>query len=290
MRNLDPSPASLPGLGWSLESGVLRNMTTLVRGEYVDASPWPHAIVTGLFPEDLIDKAAQESLAIPAARVSRTHDRNQIKEETPDGAGPAMTEILDQLASPAFLEFLGSVTGIEGLLADPLHSWAGLHRTPPGGFTMIHRDFRKHPVSGLHHRVNVLVYLNREWPEEYGGALQLWPSDMRSDHKVIRPLANTMVIWETHDQTLHGFPDPVACPPGDARLALASYYYTVAPRVEKVPRRRGVYARRPQDGFFVGRRRPVSVIRENTPRSIKPLAGRLHRAVRSGVRKVRGLF
>ena len=97
---------------------------------------------------------------------------------------------------------------------------------PPGGYTKIHRDFEMHPDTGLFHRVNLLVYLNRDWPDSYGGSLELWPSDMSKVGRCVFPRFNTMILWETHGGTLHGLPDPVRCPPNRMRLSVASYYYT----------------------------------------------------------------
>jgi Rps23 Pro-64 3,4-dihydroxylase Tpa1-like proline 4-hydroxylase len=273
------SPAHVSAWSLSLSPGFAAE----VRREYEQASPWSHVVLSGLFPDELIDRAAQESLEIQSSQLSVTADRNQMKDET-GGVGPIGAEILRQLEQPAFIDFVSQVTGIADLVADPSHQWAGLHRTPPGGFTLVHRDFRAHPVTQLHHRVNVLLYLNRDWPQEYGGTLELWPSDMRAVGKSIRPLANTLVLFETNDQTLHGLPDPVACPPDQARLALACYYYTAAPRPRDVPVRRPVYARRPQDGFFVGRRGPVPVIRDLTPERAKRVFRRLRATLRRRLR------
>jgi hypothetical protein len=274
------------------ESGpLLQLLAAQVRREYVAASPWPHAVVTGMFSEELIDRAAQEGRDLDAALLFRTEGRNQIKEEISGGLGPVCSGLLAQMHEPAFIEFVSAVTGIPDLVADPTHEWAGLHRTPRGGFAMVHRDFRAHSKTGLHHRVNVLLYLNRAWPLEYGGALELWPPDMRAVAKVIQPVANTLVIFETHDQTLHGFPDPVACPAGDARLSLACYFYTSAARPQKVPLRRPIWARRPQDGFLVGRRGPASVLGDFAPAALRPAARRLLEAFRSATgttRKPRG--
>jgi hypothetical protein len=77
------------------------------------------------------------------------------------------------------------VTGVDDLLSDATHKFAGAHRTLPGGFTKIHRDFEVHPVTGLFHRVNLLVYLNRDWPDSYGavsnyGHRTCLPSDVAS--------------------------------------------------------------------------------------------------------------
>ncbi len=42
----------------------------------------------------------------------------------------------------------------------------------------------------------------------------------------ILPIANRCVIFSTTDFSLHGHPDPLACPPGRTRRSLALYYYT----------------------------------------------------------------
>lgn len=257
---------------WQLDSARLSELLPKARTEYVNASPWPHVVLHGLFPEELLEQAALECRGASSDRLFRTRDRNQLKEESSSELGPVSRLILAQIDSPAFRDFVSALTAVNHLLADPGHQWAGLHRTPPGGFTMIHRDFREHPLTGLHHRVNVLLYLNRQWPDSYGGGLELWPSNMRAPGRLIRPLANTLVIFETHDQTLHGVPEPVACPPGQARLSLASYFFTVEARTPAVPIRRPVFARRPEDSFLVGRRSFVSVIGDCVPAALTPFA------------------
>ena len=66
-------------------------------------------------------------------------------------------------------------------------------------------------------------------------------------HQICRPSGvdfprfNTMVLWETHDATLHGLPDPVKCPLDRTRLSVACYYYTKARRVAAWGERRGSY-------------------------------------------------
>jgi len=150
----------------------------------------------------------------------------KIKQEASQGFGPATQHFFDLVDGESFREFISTVTGVDNLLSDPSHKLAGAHRTPPGGYTKIHRDFEMHPDTGLFHRVNLLVYLNRDWPDSYGGSLELWPSDMSKVGRRVFPRFNTMILWETHGGTLHGLPDPVRCPPNRMRLSVASYYYT----------------------------------------------------------------
>jgi 2OG-Fe(II) oxygenase superfamily len=139
-----------------------------------------------------------------------------------------------------------------------------------------------HPTTGLFHRVNLLVYLNRDWPDAYGGSLELWPADMSALGRRVFPRFNTMVLWETHADTLHGLPDPVACPPDRMRLSVASYYYTTEPRTEaQAGLVRGYWAARPGEDPAIGRLGALDRLRRVTPEPVKAL-------VRSARDKLRG--
>ena len=127
------------------------------------------------------------------------------------------------------MTFLEELTGVSGLIPDPTHYWAGLHVNPPGAFQAIHRDFRVHPITGLFHRVNILIYLNSNWKSEYGGELELWKSDKSACGQQVAPVAGKSVIFEAGPLAFHGIPEPINCPTGRARLSLAAIYYTVDP-------------------------------------------------------------
>ena len=99
------------------------------------------------------------------------------------------------------------LTGVTGLIPDPTHYWAGLHVNPPGAFQAIHRDFRVHPITGLFHRVNILIYLNSDWKSEYRGELELWKSDKSACERQVAPLAGKSVIFEAGPLAFHGYPN-----------------------------------------------------------------------------------
>jgi hypothetical protein len=245
----------------SFDQDRLRTEAPLLRAEYLKASPWPHVVIKDLFPDSLIAAAAAECMQVQPDELLVTAGPEQMKQESPAGLGPCTTELQRALDSDAFKAFLETVTGVKDLQPDPSHALGGMHRSLPGGFTLIHRDFRRHPQTDLHHRVNMLLYLNPTWEDEWGGFLELWPSDVKAVGRRIAPRGNTVVLWETHDQTLHGLPDPVACPPDISRVSLASYWYTEQPRETPVKLRRPVFARRPQDSWRLGRRKPVRFLK-----------------------------
>lgn len=230
----------------------LAGLADALRAEYWAATPWPHVCIDGLFPDDLLERALAELCELDAEVMHHSAERRHVKRELHDVelVGPATGAVLELMESEPFLAFVRDLTGVSDLSADPRHVGAGVHETPPGGFTMIHLDFPAHPFTRLHHRVNALLYLNREWRDEWGGQLELWPSDMTALGRRISPSFNRLVVFGTDALTRHGLPEPVACPEGMSRLSLASYYYSKDPAPHRLTRR-ATYRARPQDPRWI---------------------------------------
>jgi Rps23 Pro-64 3,4-dihydroxylase Tpa1-like proline 4-hydroxylase len=140
--------------------------------------------------------------------------------------GAVTRQLLLELNSARFVDFVQTVCGIDGLIPDPWLFGAGLHQVESGGFLEIHADFNRHPVWNLDRRLNVLFYLNRDWRDEYGGELELWDDTMRHCVRRYPPVANRLVIFSATDRSYHGHPRPLAMPPGRTRKSVAAYYYS----------------------------------------------------------------
>jgi hypothetical protein len=265
---LPPAVPTMPDAPLPLELPLLERSATALRQHYLNAKPWPHVVLDDAWPSEMLDAVAQECAGLAEDKLVRSEVRQQIKEEAWSGFGPATARFLSLLQSKPTVDFVSAVTGVGGLITDPTHRFAGVHRTPRGGLTKIHRDFHRHPDTGLFHRVNLLVYLNRDWPDEYGGSLELWPSDMSAVGRRVFPRFNTTIIWETHDETLHGLPDPVACPPDRMRLSVAAYYYTKERRPAGQDAVRYWYSRPNEERWIEGLSWQDRV-REAVPRSVR---------------------
>jgi len=155
--------------------------------------------------------------------------------------------VLAELNSPRFVAFLTAVTGIPDLLADDSLEGGGLHRSVKGGYLNIHADFTVHPRHRhWRRRVNLLLYLNDDWPGEYGGELEFWSRDMKRCVTKTAPIGNRVVIFTTDADSFHGHPEPLRCPDGVSRRSLALYYFTE----EDAPVERSTnYRARPGDGL-----------------------------------------
>jgi len=139
---------------------------------------------------------------------------------------PLVRHVLNELCGMAFLDFLGALTGIDGLIADPHFSGAGPSITLPGGHLALHADFNRDRRRHLARAVTAILYVGKDWNPAWGGNLELW-DPARTTHIEIAPTPNRLVVFAHGDDYWHGHPAPLVCPEGRYRASIASYYYVV---------------------------------------------------------------
>ena len=195
---------------------------------YAAAQPYPHAVFDGVFSPEALRAIIAEFPDLRSNTDQLFDTPNEVKRATlgEHRFGPQMRGLMHFLNSQPFLEFLEALTGITGLLPDPYFVGGGCHETLPGGFLKIHADFNKQPRTNLDRRLNVLIYLNEDWDDAYGGHFEMWDAQMNGCVKKVSPAFNRMVVFTTTDSSFHGHPEPLTCPPGRSRRSLALYYYT----------------------------------------------------------------
>lgn len=156
----------------------------------------------------------------------------------------------DLIQSPAFLGLVSRITGIAELLYDPFYFGGGTHENREGQDLDPHVDFNRHPVEQWHRRLNLIVYLNREWQDDWGGSLELHSDPRAPDDRVTRvtPLYNRCVIFETTEWSWHGF-GRITLPEPNAHLtrkSIALYFYTrQRPAEEAADTHSTIYVDRP---------------------------------------------
>ena len=213
---------------------------------YQSNTPFPHIVLDGLLDEVILSEALSKfpsPFAINWYRYANALEK-KLAYDNLDQIPNIFREILLEFTSGQFIKFLEFLTGIEGLICDPHFRGGGLHQIERGGKLDIHADFNWHEKLKLIRRVNVLIYLNKNWFTEYGGNLELWDSKMKECRASIEPVFNRMVIFNTDDSSFHGHPDILQCPPEMTRKSLAIYYYTSGKATEK---HSTVYVARPGD-------------------------------------------
>jgi hypothetical protein len=217
--------------------------------QFRENSPYPHLHFKGFLEPEFARAMAHEfpSLETDAWTRYKHQNENKVGLSKRDQFPPLLGEAVDALNSDEFVRWLSRATGIPGLLADPSLEGGGLHQSGPGGFLNVHTDFSMHHYhKNWRRRVNLILYLNPTWQEQWGGAIELWDKDVRRCVAKIPPLFNDALIFQTDEVSYHGFPEPLRCPQGESRKSLALYYYTVETHVGSV--RSTNYRARPGDG------------------------------------------
>lgn len=199
---------------------------------YQTAAPFPHAVIDNLLPDDIALRLAREFPARDFEGFQRRDNPHQVfkqsrlQESYFKGVSGFARHMVLLFNDHVFVDFLEKLTGIKGLIPDPHFFGGAFHQILPGGKLDVHADFNRDERRKLDRRINVLVYLNEDWQDEWGGILELWNEDMTRCEQRVSPILNRCVIFNTTDHSYHGHADPLTCPPDRTRNSMAFYYYT----------------------------------------------------------------
>tara|TARA_B100001123_G_scaffold395586_1_gene477235 strand:+ start:671 stop:1522 length:852 start_codon:yes stop_codon:yes gene_type:complete len=205
----------------------LENRKYELRQKWLSAKPFHYFFVDEFLPKEL----AEDLLACyPSTdqniwtKTTYAHESNKCHAQS--GFPGPIKDYFDLTATPRFLKIISEITGIDDLVADPKLFGGGLHQILPGGFLDVHIDYNFHPETKLCRRLNLLVYLNKQWKREYEGYVELWDMENKKQLENIAPVFNRAVMFETNEISYHGHPAPLKCPPNMTRKSLAVYYYS----------------------------------------------------------------
>ena len=215
--------------------------------QYRNASPFPHIVLDDFLEADVLRGVLS---AFPSSQNKPFFDRDQerlkFQYQPQEISSGIVRNLFAELNSRTFLRFLEELTGIEGLISDPHFEGGGLLETKRGGHLGVHADFNVHGRLKLERRLNLLIYLNEEWEEGYGGELELWDQQMKECVVRVKPEFGRAVIFNTALDSFHGHPDPLRCPPERSRRSIATYYYTaVEDGLASLPKRTTNFQARP---------------------------------------------
>jgi hypothetical protein len=234
--------------------------TSQLHARYDSAKPFRHLVMDEFFSPEFAE-----------ALLSDFPPFDQHKAMNEDGkvGGKCVHEQLGELAAPyqrldrliqtrEFLDWLGQLTGIDDLRYDPHYFGGGTHENCHGQDLDPHVDFNKHPETGLHRRLNLIVYLNREWSSDWGGAIEFHEDPRRPPDQnritTVLPAFNRAVLFETTHWSWHGF-ERINLPDGDqsalSRKSVALYFYSEdRPKEEQTKPHSTIYVERPLPGHI----------------------------------------
>jgi Rps23 Pro-64 3,4-dihydroxylase Tpa1-like proline 4-hydroxylase len=211
---------------------IFEKLKTTYQGAY----PFPYVVIDNFLPEFVMSKCLEElqnhkewgsnkEKWVEPFQVNKFYipdyddDIEDVKSKIPITA-----LILDYLNTPEFLNHLEELTGIEKLYRDPFLFGGGVHKINKGGKLSIHIDYNNHPTTKHRRKLNLLIYLNKDWDKSWGGNLELWNKELTKKVIEVEPIFNRAVIF-TIDGAPHGHPYPLNCPDDVSRYSLALYYF-----------------------------------------------------------------
>ena len=206
--------------------------------QYHKAKPFPHIVIDKFLPETILDSVLDEfnknkNWWYDKVKWTEPYQVNKFywpyDIETANNMPndlPTISALVNYLNSPVMLKYLEELTGIDNLISDELLMGGGLHKITSGGKLAIHKDYNVHPVKKIYRRLNLLIYLNKDWKQEWEGNLELWDKDHTKLEVSVEPLFNRAVIFTISEDSLHGHPVPLNTPENLSRNSIALYYFT----------------------------------------------------------------
>jgi hypothetical protein len=223
--------------------------------EFQQATPFRHLVMESFFEPEFAE-ALRRTFPAFDDRLARNENGEiggKCTHEDLTVLGDEWRAVDRLIQTPEFLGWLGRVTGIDELLYDPHYFGGGTHENRHGQDLDPHVDFNRHPITGWHRRLNLIVYLNPEWRPEWGGAIEFHKNPRlpvgENQICMVQPAFNRAVLFETTHWSWHGF-ERIDLPDGDAdarsRKSLALYFYSkTRPDEEVVDPHSTIYVDRP---------------------------------------------
>lgn len=202
------------------------------KDSYKLAYPYPHIVIDDFVQDtELLSRIADNfptSEQLPWHRFDNPRERKLAFNDMLDlpDSQDELSDLAMTMLHPDFLKRLETLTGEMPLYGDPEFLGGGLHRIETSGRLGIHTDFNFHPHMKKTRKINLLLFLNKDWSDDWGGHLEMWDKDMQNCVYRITPKFNRAVIFTIDDTSWHGHPHPITCPKDTARKSLALYYYT----------------------------------------------------------------
>ena len=218
--------------------------------EFKSNTPFPHFIIDNFLNEDSANKVLNNfKIDEKWTNLSLVNNYKKFLLNDREAMDKNCNEIIDELGSEEFINNLEKCTGLKNIFLDKELMGGGLQQSLNGGSLNMHTDFTSHITKKNWRRVlNLLIYFNKDWIDEYKGNLEFWDSDMKKKIKSYSPIFNRCVIFKTDEKSFHGFPETLNLPPNLSRKSFAVYYFVEEDKpIRLYP---STFKSRPEDKFY----------------------------------------
>lgn len=255
------------GAGFMLNWDYLDASVDKFAAEWRDSQTIRHVVIENFLEPGYCERLRNDFTVLDyklKGDISKKHKHVRGKAGT---GRSRLTELqnafFDEINSPRALEFMSRLTGIRPLYGDDDLFGGGPHGIRTGGYLNVHTDFNFHPKTSKHRRLNILLYLNPRWEDEWNGHIELWRPDLAAPILKLQPIINRVLMFETSEHSFHGHPWPLRTPPDVVRCSLAAYYYSEWPE--------GVQ-RRPQTNYQLVPQQWAALIKDLSELGVAPEA------------------
>jgi len=218
--------------------------------EFKSNSPYPHIVIDNFLLKNSANKALDNfTINDNWTNVSLVNNYKKYQLTDKKCMDKNCNEILEELNSREFIDILIKITGINNIFLDLALDGGGLQQVLNGGLLNVHTDFNSHITETTWKRVlNILIYLNHNWIDEYNGKLELWDEKVEKKVKSISPIFNRCVIFKTDKKSFHGHPEKLNLPSNMSRKSIAAYYFVKEDQKLKLYTTK--FVGRPKDSFY----------------------------------------
>lgn len=212
-----------------LNKSVFNNKATY-RNSFLQSVPFNYVVIDNFFSEENADSISEE---IPNWNSDswRVFYNNSIEIKKTNNFWGDFKEYtykaFNYLHSVEFVDLIKYITNCNELIVDEGLHGGGYHCHGNGGKLNIHLDYNIHPKLKLQRKLNIIIYMTKNWKKEYGGELQLWSGTNKKPlacEKKIDIIFNRAILFDTTQNSWHGFPNTIQCPDDISRKSLAVYY------------------------------------------------------------------
>jgi len=229
----------------------INNISNL-KDKFINAEPFEHVVIDNFLNDEYAEILYNEfpenynewhNYCNPI-EVKYAYDNiNNLKDNTKN--------LFYYLSSAQITHVFSELVNIPNLEYDEYLHGAGMHAHPKYGRLNIHLDYEKHPITGKERRINVILFLSKDWDTNWNGANELWNNNVTKRIAKTDVKFNRAIIFKTNDISWHGVPDIINCPEGVYRKSLAYYYVSnlITNKHEKEYRLKAKFVKRPQDNY-----------------------------------------
>jgi Rps23 Pro-64 3,4-dihydroxylase Tpa1-like proline 4-hydroxylase len=181
--------------------------------------------------DDLLPEPVAQSIASAFPSIDRMVHKRNLGQDKYVGVqmnryDPILEEAVYAFQEPGIVALMGSITGLDELMADSDLYAGGISTMCQGSFLNPHLD-NSHDKDQKNFRVlNLLYYVSPGWMPGNGGNLELWDRGPGGDRRTIPSLFNRLVVMVTDTSSWHGVSKVTA---GGQRRCVSNYYFSPKP-------------------------------------------------------------